>query len=86
MCPKKGSEAGEGSRAQGLVGILGKISSQKGLRSSGTGCPGKWWRHHPWRELKDVQTWRCGTGFSGGLGSMRFTVGLDDLKGLFQPK
>ena len=24
--------------------------------------------------------------FIGGLGSVRFTVGLDDLKGLFQPK
>ncbi|KAK4823687.1 hypothetical protein QYF61_005753 [Mycteria americana] len=29
---------------------------------------------------------RClGTWCSGGLGSVRFTVGLDDLKGLFQP-
>ena len=28
--------------------------------------------HHPW--------------FSGGLGSVRFTVGLNDLKGLFQLK
>ena len=30
--------------------------------------------------------WHLGTWFSGGLGSGRFTVGLDDLKGLFQPK
>ena len=30
--------------------------------------------------------WCLGTWFSGGLGSVRFTVGLDDLKGLFQPK
>ena len=30
--------------------------------------------------------WRLGTWFSGGLGSVRFMVGLDDLKGLFQPK
>ena len=31
---------------------------------------------------------RCGTGtwFSGGLGSVRFAVGLDGLKDLFQPK
>jgi len=29
--------------------------------------------------------WRLGTWFSGGLGSVRLTVGLD-LKGLFQPK
>jgi len=30
----------------------------------------------------DVALW---TWFSGGLGSVRFTVGLDDLKGVFQP-
>ena len=30
--------------------------------------------------------WCLGTWFSGGLGSARLTVGLDDLKGLFQPK
>ena len=34
--------------------ILGKISSLKGLSSTGTGCPGKWLSHHPWRYLKDV--------------------------------
>ena len=28
--------------------------------------------------------WRVGTWFSGGLGSARLTVGLNDLKGLFQ--
>ncbi|KAK4832430.1 hypothetical protein QYF61_023109 [Mycteria americana] len=29
---------------------------------------------------------RClGTWYSGGLGSVRFTVGLDDLKGFFKP-
>jgi len=32
--------------------------------------------------------WRLGLGtwFSGGIGSVRFKVGLDDLKGLFQLK
>ena len=30
--------------------------------------------------------WHLGTWFSGGLGSARVMVGLDDLKGLFQPK
>jgi len=30
--------------------------------------------------------WRLGTRFSGGLGSVSLTVGLDDLKSLFQPK
>jgi len=31
-----------------------RISSLKGLSSIGTGCPGKWWSHHPWRYLKDL--------------------------------
>ena len=71
----------------GLDWISGKISSLKGLSSIGTGCPAKWLSHHPWRYyLKDVQTWHLGTWFSGGLGSLRLTVGLDDLKALFQPK
>jgi len=30
--------------------------------------------------------WRLGIWFSGGLGSVRFTVGFDNLKGRFQPK
>ena len=36
----------------GLDWILGDISSLKGLSSAGTGFPGKWWSHHPWRYLK----------------------------------
>jgi len=31
-----------------------KISAPKGLSSTGTGCPGKWLSHHPWKHLKDV--------------------------------
>ncbi|GAB0195600.1 hypothetical protein GRJ2_002025300 [Grus japonensis] len=27
--------------------LLGKISSPEELSSIGTGCPGKWWSHHP---------------------------------------
>jgi len=30
--------------------------------------------------------WHLGTWFSDGIGSVRFTVGLEYLKGLFQPK
>ena len=30
--------------------------------------------------------WRLGTWFSGGLGSARLMVGLNDLQGLFKPK
>ena len=70
----------------GLDWIIEKNSSLKGFSSIGTGCLGKWSSHHPWRNLKDVQIWHLGTWFSGGLGSVRFTVGLNVLKGLFQPK
>ena len=38
----------------GLDWILGKNSSLKGLSSTGTGCPGKWWSCHPRRYLKDL--------------------------------
>ncbi|KAK4818318.1 LOW QUALITY PROTEIN: hypothetical protein QYF61_010780, partial [Mycteria americana] len=69
----------------GLDWILGNFTSLKGLSSTGTGCPGKWLSHHPWRYLKDVWMRCLGTSYSGGLGSVRFMVGLDDLKGLFQP-
>ncbi|KAK4829691.1 hypothetical protein QYF61_006066, partial [Mycteria americana] len=62
-----------------------KFFSLKGLSSIGTGCPGKWLSRHPWRYLKDVWMRCLGTWYSGSLGSVRFTVGLDDLKGLFQP-
>jgi len=33
-----------------------------------------------------VDVGHLGTWIGGGLGSVRFAVGLDDLKGLFQPK
>ena len=52
----------------------------------GTGGPGKWLRHHPWRYLKDIQMQSLGTWFSGGIDSVRLMVGLDDLDGLLQPK
>ena len=33
-----------------------------------------------------MQMWHLGTWFSGGLGSVRLTVGLNDLKGLYDSK
>ena len=45
-----------------------------------------WWSHHPWRGLKGLWSWCLGTGLGGGVGSVGRTVGLDDLKGLFQRK
>jgi len=38
----------------GLAWILGKTSSLKELLSIGTGCPGKWSSHHPWKCPKNV--------------------------------
>lgn len=40
-------------------------------------------RPHPWRYLKDMEMWHLETRFSGGLGSVRFQVGVDDLKRTF---
>jgi len=39
---------------EGLNWVLGKITLLKELWSIGTGCPGKWYSHHPWRCSKDV--------------------------------
>jgi len=50
----------------------------------GTGCPGKWWSHHPWRCSNNVWIWHFRTWF-GRHGGVGLTVGLDDLRGLFQP-
>jgi len=46
--------------------------------------PGQWWSPHPWRGSKTVWMWHLGTWFSrhGGVG---LAVGLDDLRGVFQP-
>lgn len=33
---------------RGLDRILWKISSPKGLSSTGRGCSGQWWHHHSW--------------------------------------
>jgi len=64
--------------------ILGKISLLKEWSDIGPGCPGQWWSPHPWRGSKNMRMWHLGTWFSrhGGVGVM---VGLDDLRGLFQP-
>jgi len=32
--------------------LLGRIYSQKEWLGIGTGCPGKWWNHHPWRGVQ----------------------------------
>jgi len=60
-----------------------KNSLLKEWSGIGTGCPGKWWSPHPWSGSKNVQMWHFRIWFSrhGGVG---VTVGLDDLRGLFQ--
>ena len=70
------------SRTRGGSGwILGNISCQKEWRGTGTGCPGRWWSHRPWRCSRTVALRDAVSGHSGG-GLM---VGLDDLGHLFQP-
>lgn len=62
--------------------ISGKIPSVKGW----SGCPGKWWGHQCWKCSKNVYMWCLRKWLSGGLGRSRLRVGLDDLRGLLQPK
>ena len=45
-------------------------------------CPATWWSHCPQRHSRKLEMWHLGSWFSGGDGLM---VGLDDLRGLFQP-
>jgi len=68
----------------GLDWRLGKISSLQEWSGLGPGCPGRWWSPHPRRGSNTMWMWHFRTWFSrhGGVG---LTVGLDDLRGLFQP-
>ena len=68
----------------GLDWILGKISLLTEWSGVGPGCPGQWGSPHPWRGSKTMWMWHLGTWLSrhGGVGMM---VGLDDVRGLFQP-
>ena len=47
--------------------ILGTVSSQEWW-GSGTGCPGRWWSHHPWRCSRNVWMWRWGAWLVGMVG------------------
>lgn len=47
---------------------------------------GQCWSPHPWGDLKAMWMWHLGTWVSGGLGSAGLKIGLDDLRGLVQPK
>ena len=80
-----GREAMASSCVEGcLYGMVGKISLMNKWSGVGPGCPGQWGSSHPWRGSKTVWMWHLGTWFSrrGGVG---LRVGLDDLRGLFQP-
>jgi len=54
--------------------ILGTISSQEWW-CTGTGCPGRWWSHHPWRCSRNIEVWYWGMWWRW------VEVGLDDLGG-----
>jgi len=53
----------------GLDWILGKISLLKERSDIVTGCPRKWWSHHPWRCSNMC---RCGTSGHGLVGMVVF--------------
>jgi len=46
-----------------FIGVM-RIKSHKALKGIGTGCPGRWWSHHPWRGSKNVYVWHFGAWFS----------------------
>jgi len=64
--------------------MLGKTSLLKEWSDIGIGCPGRWLSPHPWRCLKNVWIWHFGIWFTRH-GGVRWMVGLDELRGLFQP-
>ena len=39
-------------------------------------CPRMWWSQHPWGYLRNAWIWYSRTGFSGGLGSIRWWLDL----------
>jgi len=41
--------------------LFGTISSQQEQWGSGTGCPGRWCSHRPWRCWRAVWMWHWGT-------------------------
>lgn len=59
----------------GLDWMLG-VSSWKGLLSTGTGFPERWWIHHPWGDLKDQVDVVFGMWFAGRFGNAELMVGL----------
>ena len=66
----------------GLDWILGKIYLLKKWSGIGPGCPGQWWSPHRGGVQKPCD---CGTWGHGLAGMVVLTVGLADLRGLFQP-
>lgn len=79
-----------GKEIQFLFSILFEAStsvhSLKGLSGTGTGCPGKWWIHCSWRDLKAVWMWHLGMAVCDGLGSAGVVLGLGELRGFSQSK
>lgn len=67
----------------GLDWLSGTTSSLKVFLGIGIGCPRKQWNLYLWRNVR----MRClGTWFRSGLTRAKLIIGLDNLKGLFQPK
>jgi len=72
------SSYGWSSRVSWSHSVTCKVLGATTTETPGFGCC---W---PWRCLKDLWSWRWGTWFSGGLGTVGLLVGLDDLQGLCQ--
>jgi len=64
--------------------VSGKMSLLTEWSGLGPGCPGQGWSPHPWGSSKTMWMWHLGMWFirRGGVG---WTVGLDGLRGFFQP-
>ena len=64
-----------------------KKTSQKEWWGSGTGCPGEWWSHRPWRCSRNTWMWQWGTWLgmswpldSDGHGGNELATGLHILE------
>ncbi|KAL2306094.1 hypothetical protein Nmel_004000, partial [Mimus melanotis] len=59
-------------------------SSTKGVIRHWNVLPGEWRSHHPWRCSRKGWMWHS-VPLSSSHGGVQSRVGLDDLRGLFQP-
>lgn len=78
-------EKATGCTKEGLDWMLRNVLSLKGVSSVGTGCQGHGGVSLPGRMQKARGCGVFGTWFSGALGNVSLTAGLDAFGGLFLP-